>query len=132
MRFQLQRTPALAPLLSAFGGTRRQSFVELSADGLKCRFGFLFNDRFRYGDIRGVERDRWPWYGGLGWRTDFRGRVAIVGTLKNVVRISIDGDHRSRVLFSVPCRELYVSLEDPDGFVRALSEKLAGVTEPVN
>lgn len=122
-RFEILRTPLLIPLLLPFGGSKARSVIELGERQLHCKFGFLFDESFRYDEITGAERDRWPWYGGLGWRTDLRGKIALVGSLDNVVRIDLKPDTKARLFAKLPCKQLYISLEEPDAFLEALKEK---------
>ncbi len=91
---------------------------------MHCKFGFLFDERFGYDEILGAARDSWPWYGGLGWRTDLQGKIALVASYSNIVRIDLKADRRARLFLKLPCKALYISLEEPDAFIEALKEKL--------
>lgn len=124
MRFEIRRSQILTPLLSLLGGTRDASYVEVGDEGLHCKFGFLFDETFPYAEILRVERDRWPWYGGIGWRTSLAGQIAIVGSLEGVVRIDLTPGRKARLILMLPCRQLFVSLERADDFVRVVRERL--------
>lgn len=131
MRFQIDRSVLALPLLAALGGTAKGSYLELTDDELHCKFGFLFDEAIPLSAIEGVEANvRWPWYDGVGWRTNFRGRVGLVGTLRNIVCIKVAPGRKAHLFLPLPLRKLYVSLEDGEGFVAALREKLAARRQP--
>ncbi|MBI2570009.1 MAG: hypothetical protein HYV63_23635 [Candidatus Schekmanbacteria bacterium] len=123
MRFAIRRDSLLKPLLVVFGAVGARSFVEMTGEGLRCRFGFLFDEMIPYSEIVAVERDNWPWYGGAGWRMNFVGTVALIGSFRGIVRIDMRRGRRARLFFRVACRHLFVSLERPDDFVGELSRR---------
>jgi hypothetical protein len=126
MRFEILRSPILLPLLAAFGGVKSKSYLELREGALYCKFGFLFEELIPYDDIERVESEAsWPWYGGVGWRTDLVGRIAIVGSLDNIVCIHLREGRKARLFFKLKLRELYVSLEEPEKFCSVLRERLS-------
>lgn len=123
-QFKIHRLPILKPLLLPFGGSADRSFVELGERRMHCKFGFLFDESFSYDEIESVQRDKWPWYGGLGWRSDLRGKIAIVGSYGNIVRVDLKGDRRAKIFFNMPCKSLFISLEEPEAFIEALNNKI--------
>ena len=63
-----------------------------------------------------------PWYAyRIGWRTNLRGSIALVGAAENLVKLELRTVRRVS-LMGIPTtmRELYVSLEEPDAFLRAV------------
>lgn len=121
-RFALRRDPVWRPLLLLFGGTAGGSFVELGPGTLRVRFGPGFDATIPRAEVAEAAPVRWPLLGGVGWRTNLRGAVALVGATRGVVRLRLVAPRRCR-FFGVPlrCRELYVSLEEPDAFLALLS-----------
>jgi len=124
-RFLIRRDGWVQPLLFLVGAVRdSNSYVAIEGDRLRVRFGWLFNQTFALSDIEGAEPMRWPWYGGLGWRTDLRGLVALVASYRGVVAIRFR--ERQRVRGIIPfvklrCDRLAVSLREPDELIAALS-----------
>jgi len=69
---------------------------------------------------------RWPWYYGLGWRTNLRGLVGVVASMRGVVQIRFRQRQRVGIipLVKLRCDRLAVSLEEPEAFMAALNEAL--------
>jgi hypothetical protein len=99
-RFAIRRDTLIKPLLLLFGGTASGSFVELGAADLRLRFGPMFDRPFSLDDVESVGLSRWPFWGGLGWRTDFHGRIALVGSFHGVVEIQLR--EKRRIRFVLP------------------------------
>ena len=81
----------------------------------------------RLSGIESVAKGRWPWYYGLGWRSNLFGLVGIVGSYSGVVEIRFK--QRQRVSGILPflklgCDRLMVSLDEPDDFIEALSRAI--------
>jgi hypothetical protein len=125
-RFQIKRDGWVRPLLWPFGGTGSRSYLAITPDGLRLRFGWFFNRTIRFDEITAVRQASWPWWGGIGWRSNLVGRIGLVGSYSGIVDISL---RRRRwvwmALLPLPCDRHTVSLEDPEGFVGTLSERLA-------
>jgi hypothetical protein len=107
-----------------FGGTASRSYVDIGAGGLRIKYG-LFEMQIAFDEIVSVRPGRWPWWGGLGWRSNLVGRIGLVASYRGIVDIQL----RSRrwvvlLVFPLPCRLVTVSLEDPEGFVAAVSPLL--------
>jgi hypothetical protein len=111
----------MIPLLLLFGATASRSYVQIDPDTLTARFGWyrLVIPRSR---IESANEDRWPWYGGLGWRTNFRSVLGLIGAYSPVVKINLTEPARSRLL-GIPIRitDIYVSVESPSTLRAALS-----------
>lgn len=119
-------------LMIPFGVTRRRAFAELHDGELHVRFGPMFDERFPLDNIEAVEVSIWPRWAGVGPRTDFRGRVGLVGSYSNTVRLTLKEPMAVHLfLLPVTCRKLYLSLEDPDAFVREISKPRAVRPEAV-
>jgi hypothetical protein len=133
MRFPILMSPLWRPLLLPFGGTSQRSFVELEDGMLRVRFGWLFDHRFPLSQVEAASPSHWPLLGGIGWRTNFRGTVGLIGTYVNVVEIRFKERQRVRMLLHTSCDRLYLSLAEPRDFIAALGEATAAgaPAEPV-
>jgi hypothetical protein len=94
-------------------------------DGLRLRFGWFFDKRISFAEIESVRPGHWPWWGGMGWRSNLVGRIGLVGSYSGIVDISLRRRRWVWLLLPLPCSRLTVSLEDPEGFIAALNERLA-------
>lgn len=108
------------PLLALFGVRRDQSYVVLDGDGIAVRFGF-WRHRFPRAHLVSARNAGRVLRYGLGWHADFVSSLCINGSFGGMVELTFDPAERVRLL-RLPCRckRLYVSLEDPDGFLSAL------------
>ncbi len=120
-RFEIKRASWVKPLLVLFGATQARSYVTVNREELEARFGF-YRIRIPIDRVAAVERAHWPLYGGLGWRTNLRNTLALVGSYDGVVRVRLSEPIRTR-LFLIPIRltDLYVSVENPDGLIAAIT-----------
>lgn len=111
-------------MLALFGITREQAYTEISADAeLHVEFGPVFDEWFRLEDIEEAVPAVWPLWAGIGPRTNFRGAVGIVGTYANVVMVRFKRSQVVRLLMvRVTCDRLYISLQDPRGFISAIGQ----------
>jgi hypothetical protein len=125
-RFQIKRDGWVRPLLWPFGGTESRSYLEITPDGLHLRFGWFFDKRISFAEIESVRPGHWPWWGGMGWRCNLVGRIGLVGSYSGIVDLTLRRRHWVwMALLPLPCDRYTVSLEDPQGFVGTLSERLA-------
>ncbi len=133
MRFPILMSPLWRPLLLPFGGTSQRSYVELEDGVMHVRFGWLFDHRFPLSQVEAASPSHWPLLGGIGWRTNFRGTVGLIGTYVNVVEIRFKERQRVRMLLPTSCQRLYLSLAEPRDFIAALGEATAAgpPAEPV-
>lgn len=122
MRYPMRLDPPWRPLLALFGGTPGRSFVELTPKTVRFRFGWAFDRTLAHAEIAGAQRVRWPLWWGIGWRLAPGGTVGLIGSRRGVVAVRLRHPRWMRLLF-IPwrCHRICVSLEDPDGFVRALN-----------
>jgi len=111
------------PLLIPFGVTQERAFVQVGERELRVCFGPLFDYRFPLGAVETVAPARWPFWAGIGPRVDFRGAVGFVGAYENVVEVCFKERQRVRMIVPVPCDRIFLSLEDPQGFVAALEKR---------
>ncbi len=130
MRFPILMSPLWRPLLLPFGGTADRSFLEIEDGSLRVRFGWLFDHRFPLSEVEAASPSHWPVWGGIGWRTNLRGTVGLIGTYVHVVEVRFKAPQRVRMILPTPCRRLYVSLEEPRDFIAALGEATATASPP--
>ena len=119
-RFAIARSRWWRPLLALFGGTAARSYVTVNDDGCVARFGFN-RIALPHEHIAAAEVGKWPWYGGIGWRTNFKDTLGLIGTRDGVVLITLAAPVRTRLLkIPITVTKLYVSVEDPQGVIAAL------------
>ena len=108
----------LKPLLVACGLTPAHSYLELGPDMIRVRMGWGFRADIPSASIRAARRvgDNIS-IGVHGWR----GRWLVNGASGPLVALQIEPPARARAVgFPIGLRELIVSVDDPDGVVRAL------------
>ena len=120
MRFAIRIDPVWRAFLLAGGATRRNSFVELTDTEITFRLGALFRRTFPRADIEGAAGRRWPLWYGVGWRSNLRGVIGLIGSYRDVVEVKLRTRTRAWAVF--PCDRIAVSLEDPQGFLAALGD----------
>jgi hypothetical protein len=124
MKFAIKRSRWWRPLLALFGGTEAHSYVTINEQGLVARFGF-YRIALPHEQIASVEPRKWPWYGGLGWRTNFKDTIALIGSHDGVVQIKLKEPLRAHVLrIPVKMVNFYISVENPGGFIAAMQAAL--------
>jgi len=123
MRFAIRIDPIWRPFLLAGGATRDNSFAELTDGGIHFRFGLLFDRLVPYGDVKAVFPRSWPFLYGIGWRSNLRGVVGLVGSYHDVIEVRLKA--RARPLWGIfPMDRIAVSLEEPERFVFELEQRL--------
>lgn len=130
MRFPILISPLWRLLLVPFGGIPGRSFAELENGQLHVRFGWLFDQRFPLAQVEAASPSYWPVWGGIGWRTNFRGTVGLIGTYVNIVEVRFRQAQCVRMLLPITCRRLYISLEEPRNFVAALQAAITAEAAP--
>ncbi|MBI2913511.1 MAG: hypothetical protein HYY03_06285 [Chloroflexi bacterium] len=127
-RFAILISPLWKPLLWPFGATADRAFADIDEQELHVRFGRLFDHHLPLDQVEGVDSTHWPLWAGIGWRTNFRGTVGLVGAYVNAVEVRFKEPQRVRLLIPVPCRRLVLSLEEPHDFMAALRKRLRAPT----
>jgi hypothetical protein len=128
-RFLIRRDLWLQPLLFVVGAARdSNSYVTIEEDRLRVRFGWFFNETFALSDIEDVETMRWPWYYGLGWRSNLVGLVGLVASFHGVIAVRFR--RRQRVAGIIPfmklrCDRLAVSLREPEELIAVLTRAVS-------
>ena len=119
-RFRMRLDSWWQPLLLAGGATHENSFVELRDSDVRLRFGYLFDKTLSLQDVESVQEAAWPWYLGVGWRTNFMGLMGLIGSYRGVVELTLREPQRAMGVFRF--RRLAVSLEEPQRFVEAVAK----------
>jgi len=117
-RFQMRIDRIWSPAVLVGGATSNNSYVDVTAEAVTFHFGYLFNHTESRADIREVKARRWPWWMGVGWRSNLRGLLGLIGSYRNVVEVNFDS--RSRAWGILPMNRIAISVEDPEGFIEAL------------
>jgi hypothetical protein len=126
LRFMLSFNPFMRVLMVPLFAGPRRCHVVIRPETLQVTMGaggWAFATTVPRSSIAGVAQVSgpvWGW-GAHGWR----GRWLINGSSRGLVRLTIDPRGRAHCLaVPVKLRELTLSLDDPAGFVAALSSPL--------
>lgn len=123
MRFPVRFGKCNRALMGALGMAPRNSYVETGGDTtIRVRMGWAFRADIHRRAI--VAAERRPGYVWWAYGVHGGGRRWIVnGSGHNIVKLRIDPPARARVIgLPVKLRELWVSLEDPDGLLAAIGQ----------
>jgi hypothetical protein len=116
----------MAVLLWAFGFGPRRSYVDLAGDELRVRMGWGFRATIPLRSIVGTGRRGYVWWA-FGVHAYRKGVWIVNGSGSGMVVLGIEPPAPARVLgIRVKLRGLWVSLEDPDGFLAAISRGTTG------
>jgi hypothetical protein len=120
-RFPIAISPWLRPFLYLFGATRERAWLDVDRDSVEVQFSW-YRISIPRSSIVVAEPGRWPFWGGIGWRTNLRDVIGLIGGLGPAVRIEIDPPIPTRLVgIPVRLRELYVTVENPDGLPALLA-----------
>ncbi|MCH7616512.1 MAG: hypothetical protein J4O14_09900 [Chloroflexi bacterium] len=117
-RFQMRIDRVWAPAVLVGGATRSNSYVDVTPEAVTFHFGYIFNHTQGRDEIRDVRARSWPWWMGIGWRSNLRGLLGLVGSYRNVVEVSFE--RRSLAWGVLPMDRIAISVEDPEGLIKAL------------
>lgn len=118
--FRMKIETVWRPVLLAFGGIQSNSFVDVTDEVVHFHFGFVFDRTVARDDVESVTRRDWPWWMGVGWRSDLRGLIGLIGSHDDVVEVKLKGRQRAWG-FVFPVDRIAVSLEKPDEFIAELT-----------
>lgn len=118
-RFPISFERWYAALSSALLLPPSNAYVEVQGDEVECRMGWAFRARFPRSAVAGVERSRlYPLSRGVH---GLAGRWLVNGSGDGILRVELHPVQRARVLgVPVRLRELFVSVEDPEGLAARL------------
>lgn len=122
-RFPILITEISELFMIPFGVTRRRAFAQVQDDKLRVRFGPMFDERIPLKNIESAGIARWPRWAGVGPRTNLRGAIGLVGSYRNVVRLTLKEPMDAHLFVApVKCSRLYLSLEHPDRFLKEIGK----------
>jgi len=123
MRFNLSITHnlLLEPILHASGVNAESTYVELREGVLEVAMGRWFHEQIPVAEIASVAPSEWPWYGGLGVKLHHHG-VGVVGSTEGIVNVKLKQPRKMHAIAVVEAVQLWLSLDDPAGFMKAISE----------
>jgi hypothetical protein len=111
-------------LFIPFGGTPSRSYVDLSPERLDIRFGY-YEYVVPLANIATVEEAPARRWRRLGWRSDIRRSLELIGSHEGVVKISLIQPQAGRLLgIPLTVHEVQVSLEDAPGFIAEIEPML--------
>ena len=124
MRYPLKVTEnfLLEPVLYSFGVRGETSHATIADGLLEVQMGTWMHERIPLTEISGLGPATWPWWGGMGIKLAHRG-VGLIGAFEGIVNVKLQGPRKVRVVLDVDCSQVWLSLDDPDGFLRELSHE---------
>jgi hypothetical protein len=90
----------------------------VSDDGVRFRFGMLFDRTFPRSEVAGARKRQMHWWNGIGWCSNLLGRIGLLGSHTGVVEVRFK--QRSLAFGVFPCDSVSISLQNPDGFLKVL------------
>lgn len=123
--FTISRSPVWRMPLLLIGATAERSKVTLEGEHVDVRFGAA-HVRIPYANIQTVSPRPWSLWLGIGIRVARAKTLGLVGSTSGVVQIALKAPSREGVLFMRHPLNIAVSLDDSDGFIRALEARLPG------
>jgi hypothetical protein len=120
-RFPIHIDARWRPFLLVGGATHANSYVQVDDENVTFRFGRLFSRKLPRSEIESARSIRWPIWMGIGWRSNLRGVIGLIGSYHGVVEVRLRTRGRAWRVF--PCDRIAVSLEDPEGFMAALERR---------
>jgi hypothetical protein len=123
MRYPISITDnfLLEPVLHTFGVKPESTYTDLEGDYLEVSMGRWFHEKIPLAEIAAIAPSDWPWWGGLGVKLAHHG-VGVVGSTEGIVNIKLKKPQKMHVIAVLDVEQLWVSLVDRDGFLKALSE----------
>ena len=119
--FRFSYGPFSRQMLSLLANGPSFSRVSVNAERIEIRFGWSFQMSIPRSEIASAVRSKKPFGAGFGVH-GWRGRWVINGSNDGIVQLTFRQPQQARVVgFPVKPREIFLSLEDPDGFLVAIS-----------
>jgi hypothetical protein len=126
MRFSLAYGRVNRFLLGILALGQGRSGVTVDGASVVVRMGWAFRARFPVEAIQAVEANQpMPF---LGWGVHgWKGRWLVNGTSKSLVRLDLEPAQPARMTgWPIQLRQLWISIEDQDGLVAALTRPAGG------
>lgn len=119
-RYSIRVDPLFRGLFSVLGAGSHHDFVDVGRETLTVRLGWMFRASIPRSAVASGHHhaDVYGGWGAHGWR----GRWLVNGSSKGIVQLDLEPRQRAWLLGVVPIRlrGLYVSLNDPNGFLDAV------------
>ena len=119
-RHPIKRSRFWALPLLVIGATDSSSYVDIGPDDVVAQFGWKRISIPR-AEVEYAQRSSWPWWGGIGWRSDLRHSIGLIGAMSPIVRIHVKPRRTSLLGLPMTLTDLYLSVDDPDAVIRDLS-----------
>jgi hypothetical protein len=120
-QFSISYTRFNRVLFKVLGMGRNQSGVTVSDSTVRVHMGWGFDGTIARNHIVAATHARKPWWRGWGVH-GWSGSWVVNGSDDGIVKLTINPPaHVRMMVFAFKARELYVSLEDPDGFLATLN-----------
>ena len=120
-RFTIRRDLAWTPFLLLLGAIESNSFVELDGDQLNLRFGG-YSAMVPISVVDSIQSTNWAIWRGIGIRVSLNQRIGLIGSTAGVVQINLSTP--CVPFLGVKANTLFVSLDDPEGFIKMLEAKI--------
>jgi len=119
-RFEIAYTGINRTLMKVLGVGPGRGYVIVTPDDLIVKMGWSFSGAIPRSRITSAEESTKP--GGYGWGVHgWNGKWVVNGSDSGIVKIEIDPATTVRTLiFPINPHVLYISFEDPTGFLAAL------------
>lgn len=117
-RFPMRIDTAWRIPMAVVGASPSNSFAEVMDGAVRFRCGLGFDRTISRDEIAGVDQRGWPWWMGIGLRTNLRGLIGLIGSSEGVVEVLLRTKRREWGVF--PCDRIAISVQDPEGLVAAL------------
>lgn len=114
--------------MALIGATPSSSYAEVTDDNVRFRCGLAFDRTIPRDEIAGVDQRGWPWWMGIGLRTNLRGLIGLIGSTDGVVEVLLRT--RSRAWGVFPCNRIAISVQDPEGLVAAIESEPEAAARP--
>src|SRR5215510_1386916 len=123
MRFPIKITEnfILEPIMHTFGAKPESTYADIHDGVLEVSMGVWFSEKLPLSEVSAIAPSDWPWWGGLGVKLHHHG-VGVVGSTEGIVNVKFKTPQKARVIVQVDCNQLFLSLEDAEGFMRQLAE----------
>ena len=121
-RFRIKRSKYWQPLLLLFGATEDHAFLDVGPQWVVAQFGWKRIEIPRE-NIERAEASSWPWWGGIGWRSDLRHMIGFIGAPSPILHLHFSPQPVSLFAIRHNLTDLFLSVDDPAPIVRELVDR---------
>ena len=120
MKFRIRIDLLFSPFMLFIGATRENSYVELTGDAIRLRFGPTFDHTIARDNVIGAAPMSWSLFDGFGVRAGGQ-IVGVIGSTSGVVELRLRQPATFRyAMWPWTVSRVAISLEDPRGFIEQL------------